>query len=166
MGIVECVRALAATHGLEISREAENAWRSFEDRVTSPLWPFVRGRLLTLEPHAQDRIPVRFEKTHIDVALRGVYGKCSALYTLSDVTGVDGRVQAVVASQEATAFCLLAALERIEEEDLTDFSFVCHGATHRSVACCFLLAALAYPLGQVSLTTSRTQHAAKLAGLR
>lgn len=166
MGIVECVRALSATYGIALSRQAESAWKDFENRATSRLWSCARGRVLTLEPHAQDRIPAHFEKTHIDVALRGVDGKCGALYALSDVTGVDERVQAVVASQEATAWCLLAALERIEEEDLTEFSFVCHGATHRSVACCFLLAALVYPLGQVRLTTPRTQQAAKLAGIR
>ena len=98
------------------------------------------------------------------MALRGVNGK-STLYQLSEVTGVDERVQAVVASQEATAACLLVALERIEEEGMREFSFVCHGATHRSVACCLLLAALAYTQARVHMTTKRTRHAAALADL-
>ena len=163
--VLEYVRALTSRYGLPLSTAAEQAWKRFERRASSPLWPSIEGRVLTLEPHAQDRIPAHYWKTHIDVALRGVDGKCSSLYDLGEVTGVDERVQAVVASQPATALCLYAALERIEEEDLDEFSFVCHGATHRSVACCLLLTALAYPQAHVRLTTPRTRRAAKLAGL-
>ena len=166
MGIAECVRALCARYGLPFSKAAQTAWKRFEDRATSPLWPCVRARVVTLEPHAQDCIPAHLERSHVDVALRGVDGKCPNMYKVCDVTGVDERVQAVVASQEATAHCLLDALERIEEEELDEFGFVCHGATHRSVACSFLLAALVYPEARVCLTTTRTRRAANLAGLR
>jgi hypothetical protein len=54
-------------------------------------------------------------------------------------------------------------LERIEENGMREFSFVCHGATHRSVACCLLLAAIAYPQARVHMTTRRTRDAAALA---
>jgi hypothetical protein len=161
---VTYIRELAARHGFTLSAAAERGWQRFEDRLTCALWPPPGRRSLRLEPHAQGRIPVDFEQLHVDVALRGVDGK-SHLYELADVTGVDERVQAKVASQEATAECLLTALLRVEEEDLHQFSFVCHGATHRSVACCLLLAALAYPKATVHLTTARTRNAAAEAGL-
>ena len=79
--------------------------------------------------------------------------------------GIDFRVQAVVATQAATAESLHEAIRRIEDVDATDFSFVCHGATHRSVACCFLLAAIAYPRAEICLTTARTRRAAESGGL-
>ena len=164
VSVLQYIRHLTARHGLELSGAAEEAWERFEDRLMSPFRPSPRWRTLRLFPHAQDNIPPGFKSNHVDVALRGVDGK-SRLYQLSEVTGVDERVQAVVASQGATANCLLVAFERIEEEDLDEFSFVCHGATHRSVACCLLLAALVYPQARVHLTTRRTRRAAALAGL-
>ena len=163
-GVVEYVRDLTSRNGLQMSDAAMLAWKGFEDRLTSPFWPSPAARSLRLEPHAQDSVPPRFQGAHIDVALRGVNGK-SSLYRLCDVTGVDERVQAVVASQEATASCLLVAFERIEEEDMHEFSFVCHGATHRSLACSLLLAAIAYPRATVHMTTRRTRRAAALAYL-
>ena len=109
----------------------------------------------------------------IDVAAAGVDGRGPVLYPggprlyeLPDVTGVDAQVQAVVASQAATARSLLVALELIEQQDLRQFSFVCHGATHRSVSCCLLLAAITYPHARVYFTTRRTWEAADAAGLR
>ena len=163
MSVVAYIRELVSRHGLTLSAPAEQAWQCFEDRLAS-CWPPPERRTLRLEPHAQDRIPADFEQLHIDVALRGVDGR-SSLYSLREVTGVDERVQAVVASQEVTAHCLLAALQWVEEEDLHRFSFVCHGATHRSVASCFLFAALVYPKASVHLTTLRTRRAAATAGL-
>ncbi len=89
----------------------------------------------------------------------------SNLYEMGSVTGVDFRVQAVVASQLVTAEVLLEAFNYIELYDSTEFAFVCHGATHRSVACCFLFAAIAYPEAIVCLSTPRTQRAAEEYGL-
>ena len=40
---------------------------------------------------------------------------------------------------------LLEAFQRIKDVDAQGFAFVCHGATHRSVACCFILAAQRVP---------------------
>lgn len=166
MSVVTYIRELVSRHGLALSAPAEQAWQKFEKRLTSSFWPPPERRTLHLQPHAQDRVATsEFQHLHIDVALRGVDGKSNLLYKLADVTGVDECVQAVVASQEATANCLLAALERVEEEDVHKFSFVCHGATHRSVACCFLFAALAYPKAEIQLTTARTRDAAAKAGL-
>jgi hypothetical protein len=161
LSVLEYVRDLTSQHGLQMSDAAQQAWKRFEDRLTSNR-PNPACRSLHLEPHAQDSIPPRFQASHVDVALAGVNGK-SSLYRLSDVTGVDERVQAVVACQDATATCLLEALERIEEKGMREFSFVCHGATHRSVACCLLLACIAYPQARVHMTTKRTRDAAALA---
>ncbi len=88
----------------------------------------------------------------------------SNLYEMGSVTGVDVRVLAVVASQLVTAEALLEALNRIERYDYTDFAFVCHGEMHCSVACCILLAAIAYPEAIVCLSTRRTQQAAEARG--
>ena len=155
---MEYIRELTSRHGLQLSDATERAWMRFEDRRGSRFRPLNSCRKLLLEPHAQDRIPDCYQNTHIDVASRGVKGKFS-LYLLPDVTGVDECVQAVVASQETTAICLLAAMEQIEEENLPQFSFVCHGATHRSVACCILLAVLTYPNALIRMTTMRTHRA-------
>ena len=69
---------------------------------------------------------------------------------------MDKRVQAFAANQEITAQCLLEAMDRIEDFDLNEFCFVCHGATHRSVVCCLLLKELGYPNASVTMTTKRT----------
>jgi len=158
------VHDLTFRHGLALSAAAAQAWKTFEDCLEFRLSPSPERRVLHFEPHAQDSIPSRFQHLHVDVAARGVDGR-SHLYKLRDVTGVDERVQAVVASQKETADCLLVAVCRVEEEDANKFSFVCHGATHRSVACCILLAALAYPRALVHLSTARTRCAAAAAGL-
>jgi hypothetical protein len=158
LSVLEYVRDLTSQYGLEMSVAAQQAWKRFEDRLTSNT-PNPACRLLHLEPHAQDSIPPRFHESHVDVAVAGVNG-FSPLYRLRDVTGVDERVQAAVACQDATAPCLLEALERIEENGMREFSFVCRGATHRSVACCLLLANIAYPEARVYMTTKRTREAA------
>ena len=161
--VLEYVRALTSAHGLDLSARAEQAWARFEERLG---WARFAERVLLLEPHKQNSIPVRYQDSHLDVATLGVDGRCPRLYELPDVTGVDARVQAVVASQDKTALGLAIALECIEEQDLHEFSFVCHGATHRSVACCLLLAAIAYPQARVRFSTPRTRAAATVAGLR
>ena len=141
-----------------MSLAVQQAWERIDVWLTSNT-PNPACRLLHLEPHKQDKIPPRFRESNIDVAEAGVNGK-SSHYHLSDVTGVDERVQAVVACQVPTATCLLEALERIEVDGLREFSFVCLGATHRSVACCLLLANIAYPAARVYMTTKRTREAA------
>ena len=162
--VTQYVEELMKQHGLKLREKAKEAWEMFENRLAWFVEPPTAERSLHLVAYAQDRIPPLFLKAYIDVARRGVDGT-SNLYRMSSVTGVDTRVQAVVANQEETAACLLVALEHIEAENKREFSFVCHGATHRSVACCFLLAALAYPRARVEMTTSRTRHAAADAGL-
>ena len=167
MTVVVYVRQLVESHGLTLGVRAQERWQALADCIESC---YPRTRCLHLFPHAQDQIPPRFivngtdGPAYVNLAERGVVGR-SSLYELNKVTGVDQCVQAVVACQEATANALLAALERIEDMDIFEFCFVCHGATHRSVACCFLLAAIAYPFAEVHLTTNRTRQAAESCGL-
>ena len=155
------VRGLVKTYGCRLNPAAEEAWREFEVRLiqSSKNHCGGAGRSLRLEAHRNDGRPSRLKNFHIDVARHGVSAH-SSQYEMSAVTGVDEHVQAVVACQETTALCLTAALHRVETDDLHVFGFVCRGATHRSVACCFLLAAMAYPKALVFLTTSRTRKAA------
>ena len=147
-----------------MSDAAEQAWGRFQDRLAL-LRSGPRRRSLRLEPHREGNTPNKFQEWHIDVADRGVEGINNELYRLCDVTGVDEIVQAVVASQKVTAECLTDAMQQVEAYQLHEFCFVCHCATHTSVACCLLLAALAYPEACVHLTTSRTCNAAAKAGL-
>ena len=167
MTVVAYVRLLVKRHGLTLGACAQERWQALADCIER-FYP--RTRCLHLFPHAQDQIQPRFlgygihGPAYVNLAERGVDGR-SYLYELSKVTGVDECVQAVVACQEATANALLAALERIEDLDIFEFCFVCHGATHRSVACCFLLAAIAYPFAEVPLTKNRTRRAAESCGL-
>ena len=146
-----------------MTRAAEHAWGRFEDRLAD-LRPDPELRL-RLEPHREDNIPDSFQELHIDVTERGVESRNNELYRLCDVTGVDEVLQAVVASQKVTAECLTDAMQQVEAYQLHEFSFVCHCATDVSLACCLLLAALAYPKACVHLTTSRTRTAAAKADL-
>ncbi len=151
------VERCAARHGLALDAAAEHAWRGVDVRV----WDCRRLRLF---PYAQDSIPPHLRAACVDVALRGMTGH-SNMYKMSCVTGVDFRVQAVVATQAATADALREAILRIQGFEFTEFSFVCRSATHRSVACCFLLAAIAFPAAEICFTTERTRQAAEAAGL-
>ena len=164
VGVLDYIHNLTSKHGVPMSDAAEQAWGRFQDRLAL-LRSDPRRRYLRLEPHREDNIPNKFQEWHIDVAGRGVEGINYDLYRLCDVSGVDEVLQAVVASQKVTAECLTDAMQQVEAFQKHEFSFVCHGATHRSVPCCLLLAALAYPKACVHLTTSRTRTSAAKNGL-
>ena len=101
----------------------------------------------------------------VNVHVMGLDARTHSLYALRDVTGLDFEVQAVLLTKACTALSLLTACEAIEALDRYEFAFVCHGATHRSVACCVLLAAIIYSDATVVLTTARTKAAAIARGL-
>ena len=67
----------------------------------------------------------------------------------------------MVAHQPAMRQALRTAIRRIEREDLWDFTFLCLGGTHRSVAALYLLKRVAYPRAVIHLTTRRTERAAR-----
>ena len=156
----------ARRYDMAISRDTINAWYSFDNELFQNDL-FVRPtRKVLLLAISQDNVShSQFAHRFIDVAAEGLDGKCNDKYNLSDVTGLDFRVQAKVVSQVLTVSILRGAIGEIETRDLDSFAFVCHGATHRSVACCVLLAAICYPRAVISMTTERTRSAAKSLGL-
>ena len=115
----------------------------------------------------QDSVPDGFQDPSMSVNVHrmGLDAQARSRYALRDVTGLDFEVQAVLLTKACTALSLLAACEAIEALDRYEFAFVCHGATHRSVACFVLLAAIIYSDATVVLTTARTQAAAIARGL-
>ena len=124
-------------------------------------------RALLIHAFAQDTMPVEFreESRSLDVHERGINARADWRYELGDVTGLDFEVQAVMLTQGCTACALLDACMAIELHDNHEFAFACRSATHRSVACCVLLAAIVYRHARIVLTTSRTQRAASERGM-
>ncbi len=96
----------------------------------------------------------------VDVHGIGIIAFARSRYALADVTGLDFEALAVILTQASTACALLADCEAIEAHDRYEFAFVCPGATHRSVGCCVLLAAIIYSDATVVLTIARTRAAA------
>jgi len=145
--------------------DATRVWQALSEHLMNRV-ERESFRTLRLFAHRRDRIPRLLEDAFatVDVADVGIDGH-SQMYKITRVTGVDCRVQAVVAMHAATAEALLEAIQMIESRDVREFAFLCHGATHRSVACCFLLAALAYPRAEIYLTTKRTHNDAERFGL-
>jgi hypothetical protein len=101
--------------------------------------------------------------SQINVHTRGLDGR-SNLYDMGNVTGVDFIVQAVLIGQVLTPSILLETCRNIQRNDLQDFTFVCHGATHRSVGMAFLLSMIVYPNSRIHLSTHRTLLAAHTRG--
>lgn len=71
-------------------------------------------------------------------------------------TGIDRDVQAILIRQSLTAELLYDACHKIEVQELSDFTFICKYATHRSVAIAILLATLVYPNAHIEFATPRT----------
>ena len=80
-------------------------------------------------------------------------------YQMKSVTGVDPAVIEVVGAQKAEPHAIAEAIVRIESFDLHEFAFLCHGATHRSLAMAMLLLKIAYSRGVLQPTTWRTHEA-------
>ena len=169
LSVEDYIRFLTQHFNVSVDRQAVDAWMALSRCLHDQRLSIHTARSIRLSPHTKDSMPVWSDRSSsyiacIDIDARGVDAR-SPLYSLRDVTGIDERVQAVVAAQRFTAEALLEAVERIERDNLPEFGFVCRGATHRSVACCFLLAAIVYPSAQIYLSTRRTQQAARRAGL-
>jgi hypothetical protein len=157
---------LTCRYDMAIPRDAKNDWEEFDtDLCQNNRFVICRTRKVQLLAFRQADLPSEFADRYFDVANAGLDGKCNDKYNLQDVTGLDFRVQAKVVSQALTVSILRYAIREIETRGLDSFAFVCHGATHRSVACCVLLAAICYPCAAISMTTPRTRLAAKKLGL-
>ena len=149
---------------VQYDQGAEGKWHDFAvDASYLTQWSGNR-RPLRLYAFAENKLPSFFADQSINVAIRGV-SALSLHYTMAEVSGVHWEVQAAVAVQEMTPTVLLEAMHVIETGNLSHFAFVCQGGTHRSVACCILLAALVYSDAQIVLTTHRTRRDASDRGL-
>jgi len=87
------------------------------------------------------------------------------LYEMKEVTGIDLKVQAVVATQRVAVDAIVRARDMIEEGDLHHFAFVCSFATHRSVACAMILASFIYHEAAIVFCTRRTENSARDRGM-
>jgi len=87
------------------------------------------------------------------------------IYEMKNVTGVDLKVQAVLATQTRTIDAIITARDMIEQGDLRHFAFVCSHATHRSVGCALMMASFVYHNASIVFSTSRTERAAEAHGM-
>ena len=71
-------------------------------------------------------------------------------------------MQARVAGQAVFLLALRVAVDLIEAQQQCMFAFVCLGATHRSVAACYLSKRVVYPEASIVLTPRRTLCARRL----
>ena len=158
-------------YDVNFENDTEDAWRAFAHKLacTGSAADETTAPPLRLYAYRQDSLP-RFcfenyaEAGYRDVAEAGL-NAFSNLYTMGAVTGIDFPVQAVLITQLSIVKVLTDAWNDIRRRKLREYAFVCHGATHRSVACCMLLAAIAYPYAEICLTTRRTQAAAQVRNL-
>ena len=158
--------ALWFMHRYELCMEADAMfyWECLSERL-----PTVdTGRALLIHAFARDTMPGEFreESRSLDLHERGINARADAKYEIGEVTGLDFEVQAVMLTQSCTACALLDACMAIELHDNHEFAFACRSATHRSVACCVLLAAIVYRHARIDLTTLRTQRAASERGMK
>ena len=147
-------------YGIALPRAARIEWM----RLSVLAEGLRHGRVVRISALAEDQVDATAGLEHVNLVRAGV-SAYSHLYALQDVTGLDFRVQAVLATQLQAVRAMTGAVRTIENQDLMDYAFVCHGATHRSVGCCVLLLATAYQSGILRLTTLRTRNAALLWGL-
>ena len=162
------------THSWQPEREPEQQLTSREralSRLWEAAWPNIIanfytwitfGRRIRVYAYREDELPDHLVQSSVRVHIHGEHyiDARSTLYPISDVTGINLDVQAVVVSQENTARVLKKAIMMIEDGNLKEFAFVCHGGTHRSVACACLLIVVAYPESLLVTTTRRTAKAA------
>ena len=132
------------------------------ENISGRLLGVETGRSLRLYAFAQGELPRRMPS--IDVK-RNLDARAHGFYRLGHVTGFDFRVQAKLPTTGDTVCALLEAVETIEARGSLEFAFQCRSGTHRSVACCVLLAAIVYPEAQIWVTTDRTWWAAAEHGL-
>ena len=141
----------------------ETGVRECWENISEILPRVETGRSLRLYAFAQGELPRGM--LSIDVHTRNLDARAHGFYSLAHVTGFDCRVQAKLLTTGVTACALLDAVKAIEDCELREFAFQCRSGTHRSVACCVLLAAIVYLEAQIWVTTDRTWRAAAEHGL-
>ena len=146
-----------------MSPETRAAWMRLETKL-----PFInQARPLIIHVLAEDSRSPLLSKAgaFINVHTRGLNAHARSVYNMSEVTGIDFDVQAVLVSQPITAKVVLDAVCSIELHELETFAFVCSHATHRSCGCAILLATLVYQRARIVFSTSRTRRAAQQRGM-
>lgn len=101
----------------------------------------------------------------INVHALGLNAFHPMLYSMQEVTGIDFSVQSVLLTQEICADILFEAVKAIELNNLTEYTFICKHATHRSVGMAVLLAILVYHDALLVFSTKRTIRAATKRGM-
>ena len=132
-----------------------------ESKINQPQFNSERSLRLYRRKHEWLRIfNLNAQPWHIDVSEKphAVDARWRSLYDTDHVSGIDERVLAVVASQYATAKIFSKAIDCIENNGLSEFTFVCAGATHRSVACCLLMSSGVYLQAVMQPTTTRVRN--------
>ena len=164
--IIEYITWFAQSYDLPIKQQVKHAWHQFAIQVNNHVTPAMRSRELRLISWKRDHIDEI--KTRFRILDLGKFEALTTFNTQYDVrplSGVDFCVQAVLLMQEVTVDVLLAAIDMVERDNLRDLALCCDGATHRSVGCAILLAAIVYPNAEIILTTRRTQQDAHNYGL-
>ena len=145
-------------HAVTIDESCRDKWK-----ILAAILPLVqRDRNLDVIAIPSDWL-VGPDDFCVDVTAYQVDGR-HGTYRLGDVTGVDSRVQACVASQPDAVYALLTVVLGIEFRGLSRCYLRCQGATHRSPALACLLCAIVYDRARLGLVTHRTQQAARDGG--
>jgi len=151
----------------KMDSDAVEAWRKLEQvaNLTDP------NRQLTIFILAKGSNYLTPSSSFIDVHDLGVDAtppcdpRGHPIYVMKHVTGIDLKVQAVLATQTRAVDAVIMASNMIEQGDLRHFAFVCSHATHRSVGCAMILASFVYHKAAIVFSTPRTETSAKAHGM-
>jgi len=152
---------------MKMNIPAVEAWRDLEQAISQT----DQNRQLTIFILAKGSAYLTSSSSFIDVHDLGVDAtppldeSGRPIYVLKNVTGIDLKVQAVLATQAIAINAVVEARHRIERGDLRHFAFVCAHATHRSVGCAVLLASFVYHKAAIVFSTPRTESAARDKGM-
>jgi len=163
----DCVEDYTDIINTRLDTTVNQAWRHLHQAasLTNP------SRQLTIFVLAKGSTYLGQSSSFIDVHDLGVDATPrldpagAPLYEMKEVTGIDLKVQAVVATQRVAVDAIVRARDMIEEGDLRHFAFVCSFATHRSVACAMILASFIYHEASIVFCTRRTESSARNRGM-
>ena len=164
--IIEYITWFAQSYDLPIKQQVKHAWHQFAIQVNNHVTPAMRSRELRLISWKRDHVDeIKSRFRFLDLGKFEALTTFNKQYDVRPLSGFDFCVLAVLVIQEVTVDVLLAAIDMVERNDLRDLALCCDGATHRSVGCMILLAAMVYPNAEIVLTTKRTQQDAINYGL-
>ena len=136
--------------GLYMPKDIHEYWLTFQPLANLPV-NWQRELVIHVRPENNPG-----PGPNINFARLGLNAHRPSLYNSREVSGIYFEVQAVLLSQLACAYGIYAAVKKIEEGELPEFTFVCTHATHRSVGMACLLALMFYNKAIIVLSTKRT----------